>query len=144
MTHQDSFSQWNAGVSVKQCVPPPAPTVLKDVTPESKVMKEEIFGPLLPIISVSGVDEAIQFINDREKPLVVYVFSSDNKVKALRQPSCLLPFSVAVRVPHLALPFSWAPQAHQAGDCRDVQRSSASERLPGALHRQRSALWRSR
>lgn len=57
-----------------------APTVLKDVTAESKVMKEEIFGPLLPIITVSGVDEAIQFINDREKPLVIYVFSNDNKV----------------------------------------------------------------
>lgn len=54
--------------------------MLKDVTGESKVMKEEIFGPLLPIITVSGVDEAIQFINDREKPLVVYVFSNDNKV----------------------------------------------------------------
>lgn len=57
-----------------------APTVLKDVTRESRVMKEEIFGPLLPIITVSGVDEAIQFINEREKPLVVYVFSHDNKV----------------------------------------------------------------
>lgn len=55
--------------------------MLRDVTEESKVMKEEIFGPLLPIITVSGVDEAIQFINAREKPLVVYVFSNDNKVK---------------------------------------------------------------
>lgn len=45
------------------------------------MMKEEIFGPLLPIITVSGVDEAIQFINEREKPLVVYVFSHDNKVR---------------------------------------------------------------
>lgn len=43
-------------------------------------MKEEIFGPLLPIVTVSGLDEAIHFINDREKPLVVYVFSNDNKV----------------------------------------------------------------
>lgn len=43
-------------------------------------MKEEIFGPLLPVINVSGVDEAIRFINDREKPLVVYVFSNQNKV----------------------------------------------------------------
>lgn len=60
-----------------------APTVLKDVTGESKVMKEEIFGPVLPVITVSGVDEAIQFINDREKPLVVYVFSSKNKVNLL-------------------------------------------------------------
>uniref|UniRef100_H2SR52 Aldehyde dehydrogenase n=1 Tax=Takifugu rubripes TaxID=31033 RepID=H2SR52_TAKRU len=57
-----------------------APTVLKDVTAESKVMKEEIFGPLLPIVNVSGVDEAIRFINDREKPLVVYVFSNQNKL----------------------------------------------------------------
>lgn len=62
-------------------LPVAAPTVLKDVTSESKVMKEEIFGPLLPIITVSGVEEAIQFINEREKPLVVYVFSHDNKVK---------------------------------------------------------------
>lgn len=46
-------------------------------------MKEEIFGPLLPIITVSSVDEAIQFINDREKPLVVYVFSNKNKVNTL-------------------------------------------------------------
>lgn len=60
-----------------------APTVLKDVTADSRAMKEEIFGPVLPIITVSGVDEAIQFINDREKPLVVYVFSRKNKVKPL-------------------------------------------------------------
>lgn len=58
--------------------------MLKDVTGESKVMNEEIFGPVLPIITVSGVDEAIQFINDREKPLVVYVFSNDNKVHTSR------------------------------------------------------------
>lgn len=57
--------------------------MLKDVTGESKVMKEEIFGPVLPIITVSGVDEAIQFINEREKPLVVYVFSNKNKVNLL-------------------------------------------------------------
>lgn len=54
--------------------------MLKDVTADSRIMTEEIFGPLLPIISVSGVDEAIQFINEREKPLVVYVFSDNNKV----------------------------------------------------------------
>ncbi|KAL7844578.1 hypothetical protein SRHO_G00231170 [Serrasalmus rhombeus] len=57
-----------------------APTVLKDVKPEAKVMQEEIFGPLLPIISVSSVDEAIKFINEREKPLALYIFTSDNKL----------------------------------------------------------------
>uniref|UniRef100_A0A3P8UMR8 Aldehyde dehydrogenase n=1 Tax=Cynoglossus semilaevis TaxID=244447 RepID=A0A3P8UMR8_CYNSE len=57
-----------------------APTVLKDVTGTSTVMTEEIFGPVLPIITVSGLDEAIGFINEREKPLVVYVFSHDKKL----------------------------------------------------------------
>lgn len=44
-------------------------------------MQEEIFGPLLPVLSVGSVDEAIDFINQREKPLALYIFSSDNKVK---------------------------------------------------------------
>ncbi|XP_075445714.1 aldehyde dehydrogenase family 3 member A2 isoform X2 [Ascaphus truei] len=57
-----------------------APTVLTDVKPESMVMQEEIFGPLLPIVSVGNVEEAIQFINQREKPLALYVFSKDKKV----------------------------------------------------------------
>ncbi|XP_017277490.1 aldehyde dehydrogenase family 3 member A2 [Kryptolebias marmoratus] len=56
------------------------PTVLKGVTGESRVMEEEIFGPLLPIITVDGVEDAIQFINNREKPLVLYVFSHDTKL----------------------------------------------------------------
>ncbi|KAG7233545.1 hypothetical protein INR49_006873 [Caranx melampygus] len=50
-------------------------------------MKEEIFGPLLPVVTVSGVEEAIQFINEREKPLVVYVFSNNNKVRPAPPPS---------------------------------------------------------
>lgn len=58
----------------------PAPTVLKDVKPEAKVMQDEIFGPLLPILPVSGLDEAIKFINRREKPLALYVFTQDKKV----------------------------------------------------------------
>ncbi|CAJ0930671.1 unnamed protein product [Ranitomeya imitator] len=57
-----------------------APTVLVDVKPEAKVMQEEIFGPLLPIITVNNVDEAIQFINEREKPLALYAFANDKKV----------------------------------------------------------------
>lgn len=56
------------------------PTVLRDVKPDAKVMQEEIFGPLLPILTVSSADEAIKFINQREKPLALYIFTSDNKV----------------------------------------------------------------
>nr|KAF6305113.1 aldehyde dehydrogenase 3 family member A2 [Pipistrellus kuhlii] len=57
-----------------------APTVLTDVDPETKVMQEEIFGPILPIVPVKNADEAIEFINDREKPLALYVFSRNNKL----------------------------------------------------------------
>ncbi|XP_065551248.1 aldehyde dehydrogenase family 3 member A2 isoform X2 [Lathamus discolor] len=57
-----------------------APTILTDVSPESKVMEEEIFGPVLPIVTVNDVDEAIEFINRREKPLALYVFSNSKKL----------------------------------------------------------------
>uniref|UniRef100_UPI0004AA19EC aldehyde dehydrogenase family protein n=1 Tax=Streptomyces resistomycificus TaxID=67356 RepID=UPI0004AA19EC len=55
-----------------------APTVLADVDPDAPVMREEIFGPILPIVSVLGLDEAIAFINDRDKPLALYVFSESD------------------------------------------------------------------
>lgn len=59
-----------------------APTVLADVDPGSPVMREEIFGPILPIITVPGLDEAIGFINDRDKPLALYVFSESEETRA--------------------------------------------------------------
>ncbi|MGW6543482.1 aldehyde dehydrogenase family protein [Streptomyces massasporeus] len=55
-----------------------APTVLADVDPDAPVMREEIFGPILPIVTVPGLDEAIDFINDRDKPLALYVFSESD------------------------------------------------------------------
>jgi len=53
------------------------PTVLVDVSPEDPVMKEEIFGPILPIVCVENAQGAIDFINEREKPLSLYVYSED-------------------------------------------------------------------
>ncbi|ANP52796.1 aldehyde dehydrogenase (NAD+) [Streptomyces griseochromogenes] len=58
-----------------------APTVLADVDPKSPVMREEIFGPILPIVTVSGLDEAIAFINDRDKPLALYVFTESEETR---------------------------------------------------------------
>ncbi|MFJ5032263.1 aldehyde dehydrogenase family protein [Streptomyces sp. NPDC088560] len=58
-----------------------APTVLADVDPASAVMQEEIFGPILPIVTVPGLDEAIAFINDRDKPLALYVFSESEQTR---------------------------------------------------------------
>ncbi|XP_039248990.2 aldehyde dehydrogenase, dimeric NADP-preferring-like [Styela clava] len=57
-----------------------APTILTDVPETSPVMKEEIFGPILPIFSVKNVDEAIQKINEGEKPLALYIFSRDKAI----------------------------------------------------------------
>ena len=53
-----------------------APTLLRPA-PGDAVMGEEIFGPLLPLVPVSGRDEAIRTINDGAKPLALYVFSND-------------------------------------------------------------------
>lgn len=60
--------------------PTSAPTILTDVDPQSQVMQEEIFGPVMPIVCVRSLEEAIQFINHREKPLALYVFSNNNNV----------------------------------------------------------------
>ncbi|XP_066502053.1 aldehyde dehydrogenase family 3 member A2b [Hoplias malabaricus] len=82
-----------------------APTVLRDVKPDAKVMQEEIFGPVLPILSVNSVNEAIRFINEREKPLVLYIFTQDKKLiyRMISETSsggvlandCLIHFSVS-------------------------------------------------
>ncbi|CAN5181576.1 aldehyde dehydrogenase family protein [soil metagenome] len=52
-----------------------APTVLSGVSRTAPIMQQEIFGPVLPIVEVSSVNDAIAFINAGEKPLALYVFS---------------------------------------------------------------------
>lgn len=58
-----------------------APTVLTNVAADSPVMGEEIFGPILPVLKVGSVREAIDFVNARPKPLALYVFSSSDTVQ---------------------------------------------------------------
>lgn len=55
------------------------PTLLVDVSPESPVMQDEIFGPILPIMGVDSLHDAISFVNDKPNPLALYVFSNDKK-----------------------------------------------------------------
>jgi aldehyde dehydrogenase (NAD+) len=55
-----------------------APTVMTDVDLDAPVMQEEIFGPILPVIPVQDVDEAIRFVTARPKPLALYLFSTDD------------------------------------------------------------------
>ncbi|KAM3960337.1 aldehyde dehydrogenase, dimeric NADP-preferring-like isoform 2-T2 [Aphomia sociella] len=59
------------------------PTILANVTGGDKVMEDEIFGPILPIVPVANAYEAIKFINDRDHPLVLYVFSNQSNIQKL-------------------------------------------------------------
>ncbi|KAI3959122.1 hypothetical protein MKX01_023798, partial [Papaver californicum] len=57
------------------------PTILLDPPLEAEIMTEEIFGPFLPIITVKSIDESIEFINQRSKPLALYAFTNDENIK---------------------------------------------------------------
>lgn len=59
------------------------PTVLDNVSPEDAVMQEEIFGPVLPVLTFDGVQEALDFVNARPHPLALYLFSQDKKTQRL-------------------------------------------------------------
>lgn len=85
------------------------PVILSNVPANSKVMEEEIFGPVLPVLTYKSEDEIISFINERPKPLALYIFSNrtDFQNKVLRETSagsacindCVLQFT------HPHLPF---------------------------------------
>src|SRR5712672_300932 len=57
-----------------------APTVLVNASADSPVMQEEIFGPILPVLEVDNVEQAITFVNTRPSPLGLYVFTEDHRV----------------------------------------------------------------
>lgn len=56
-----------------------APTLLDDVSLDSQLMEEEIFGPLLPLITIERVEDAVPIILSKEKPLALYLFTSSNQ-----------------------------------------------------------------
>ena len=56
------------------------PTVMDYITWDDKVMQEEIFGPVLPVLTFRSIDEVIQTINSHDKPLALYIFASDKKI----------------------------------------------------------------
>lgn len=66
------------------------PTVILNPAKDSPLMKDEIFGPILPVISFQTIDEAIKIIKDGEKPLSLYYFgnqSGSNSKKVLKETS---------------------------------------------------------
>ena len=90
------------------------PTVLRDVDPGSALMQEEIFGPLLPIVEVEDLDEAIGFIGARPHPLAAYLFSDHEEHHPARGPGTAVRRSGRER--HGQLP--------RAAFLRDVQPSA--------------------
>jgi aldehyde dehydrogenase (NAD+) len=66
-----------------------APTILTNVREDAKMLTEEIFGPLLPLVPYNDMDEAIEMINNKPKPLALYLFtrSKANQRKVIRETS---------------------------------------------------------
>ncbi|KAF9038271.1 aldehyde dehydrogenase [Hymenopellis radicata] len=57
------------------------PTLITDVAEDDVLLSDEIFGPILPLVLVPSMDAAIDFVNTRDHPLVLYVFTDDAKIK---------------------------------------------------------------
>ncbi len=81
------------------------PTVVVDPDPGEPLMTDEIFGPILPILTVAGIDEAIAFVNSRPKPLAAYLFT---KTKAIRERVVTQVPAGGMLVNHLLFQFSTA------------------------------------
>lgn len=81
------------------------PTVVINPPAGSRVMQEEIFGPILPIVGYSELDAAIDFVGDRDHPLALYVYSTD-KTQAERVLDQTLSGGAAVNINllHLSVP----------------------------------------
>ncbi len=58
-----------------------APTILSNISLEDKIMQEEIFGPILPVLDYTSVEDCISIINARPRPLALYIFTSDQKLE---------------------------------------------------------------
>ena len=56
-----------------------APTIVHHVTAEMRLMQEEIFGPILPLVSYDTLDNAIRYVNDHPRPLALYYFGRDGQ-----------------------------------------------------------------
>jgi aldehyde dehydrogenase (NAD+) len=57
-----------------------APTVLVDVPVDSPIMQEEVFGPILPVLDINSIEAVIDWVNERPRPLGLYVFAEDDAV----------------------------------------------------------------
>ncbi|MCE9537702.1 MAG: aldehyde dehydrogenase family protein [Bacteroidetes bacterium] len=84
------------------------PTVLTNVSSDSLIMQEEVFGPVLPVVTYKNITEVINYINANNKPLALYIFSNSNKNvdNILKQTSsggaCINDVMIHISNPHLS------------------------------------------
>ncbi len=57
------------------------PTIIDNITPQSNIMQEEIFGPILPILTFNSIKEVTGYVNSKPKPLALYLFTTDKKIE---------------------------------------------------------------
>jgi aldehyde dehydrogenase (NAD+) len=81
-----------------------APTIIDQIDPDDPVMDQEIFGPILPVLEISSLEEAAAFVNGREKPLALYFFG--RHADAVKLINCTSSGGVAVNetITHFANP----------------------------------------
>lgn len=65
-----------------------APTIITEVSPSSPIMREEIFGPILPVMTFENISEVIAYVRRREKPLALYLFTGSRKTERQILRSC--------------------------------------------------------
>ena len=86
-----------------------APTLMDNINLNAPIMQEEIFGPILPILEYTNIEEAISFINARPKPLALYVFSDDkafeDKMLSGTSSGCAAVNEVMLQVSSPGIPF---------------------------------------
>ena len=100
-----------------------SPTLIEDVDPHSRLMNEEIFGPILPLLKFKEIPEVIHFINERPKPLALYLYShSELNIEAVTQQTSSGGLVINDSVIHLAngsLPFGGVGESGM-GSCHGI------------------------
>lgn len=90
------------------------PTLIDDISPEDPIMQQEIFGPLLPVISFTDIQQAINYVNKQEKPLAAYFFGNKKKAEQFQERTSSGGLCINDTMLHLAnhhLPFGGVGQS---------------------------------
>lgn len=113
--------EWGGEIDEKDLTLSPA--ILTSVTANNAIMQEEIFGPILPIIKYKTIQQAIDFVNAKDKPLALYIFSDDssnqNKIIAETSAGGTCVNDVLVHISNPNLPFGGVNSSGM-GSCHGI------------------------